>query len=94
MNRNLLAAQLFTVRDHTKTVEGFADAIARVKAIGYTAAQVSSIGPFPPAEVKKICDDHGITIVNTHIALAAFAGGDLCGHRRASPLAVPACGGG
>ena len=68
MNRNLLAAQLFTVRDYTKTMEGFADSIAKVSAIGYTAVQVSAIGPVPPADVKQICDDHGITIVNTHVA--------------------------
>ena len=68
MTRNVLAAQLYTVRDFTKTVEGFADSIAKVSAIGYTAAQVSAIGPIPAADVKKICDDHGITIVNTHIA--------------------------
>ena len=68
MTRNVLAAQLYTVRDFTKTVEGFADSIAKVSAIGYTAAQVSAIGPIPAADVKKICDDYGITIVNTHIA--------------------------
>ena len=68
MSRNVLAAQLYTVRDFTKTEEGFADSIARISAIGYTAVQVSAIGPIAPATVKKICDDHDITIVNTHIA--------------------------
>lgn len=68
MSRNVLAAQLFTVRDFTKTEEGFADSIARISAIGYTAVQVSAIGPISPETVKKICDDHDITIVNTHIA--------------------------
>ena len=75
MTRNVLAAQLFTVRDFTKTVEGFADSIAKVSAIGYTAAQVSAIGPIPAADVKKICDDHGITIVNTHSAWARLQEG-------------------
>ncbi len=67
MSQNVLAAQMYTVRDFTKTTEGFTDAIAKVGEIGYTAAQISAIGPVPPADVKKICDDHGITIVNTHI---------------------------
>ncbi len=70
MTRNVLAAQLYTVRDFTKTVEGFADSIAKVGAIGYTAAQVSATGPIPAGDVKSICDDYGITIVNTHIAWA------------------------
>ncbi|MDE0311291.1 MAG: hypothetical protein OXI52_03425, partial [Caldilineaceae bacterium] len=68
MSQNVLAAQLFTVRDFTKTLEGFADSIAKISEIGYKAAQISAIGPISPEDVKKICDDHGITIVNTHIA--------------------------
>ncbi len=67
MSQYVLAAQLFTVRDFTQTVEGLADSIRKVSAIGYTAAQVSAIGPICPADVKKICDDHGIKIANTHI---------------------------
>ncbi len=68
MSQNVLAAQLFTVRDFTKTLEDFTDTMAKISAIGYTAAQVSAIGPISPEEVKKVCDDNGITIVNTHIA--------------------------
>ena len=68
MSQNILAAQLFTVRDFTKTLEDFSDSIAKISAIGYTAAQVSAIGPISPEDVKRICDDNGITIVNTHIA--------------------------
>ena len=68
MSQNVIAAQMYTVRDFTKTLEGFSDSVAKIGAIGYTAAQVSSIGPIPAADVKKICDGHGITIVNTHIA--------------------------
>ena len=68
MSQNVIAAQMYTVRDFTKTVEGFSDSVAKIGAIGYTAAQVSSIGPIPAADVKKICDDHGIKIVNTHVA--------------------------
>lgn len=67
MSQNVLAAQLFTVRDFTKTAEDFAETIAKISAIGYTAVQVSATGPIPPTEVKKICDDHNIRIVITHI---------------------------
>ena len=68
MSQNTLAAQLFTVREFTRTLDDFTDSIAKISAIGYTAAQVSAIGPISPEDVKKICDDNGITIVNTHIA--------------------------
>ncbi len=67
MSKPVLAAQLYTVREFTKTAADFAASLKKVRDIGYTAAQVSAIGPIPPAEVKKIADDNDITICNTHI---------------------------
>src|SRR5690606_5130569 len=39
----------------------------KIRDMGYTAVQVSAIGPIPHDEVKKIVDDLGLTICNTHI---------------------------
>jgi sugar phosphate isomerase/epimerase len=65
----LLAAQLYTIRQSTQTAADFADAMRKLRAIGYTAVQVSGIGPtIPPAEVKAMVDDVGLAICNTHIA--------------------------
>jgi sugar phosphate isomerase/epimerase len=63
----VLAAQLYTIRAHTKTTEDFAESMRKIREIGYRAAQVSAIGPIPPAEVKRIMDDNDLTICNTHI---------------------------
>lgn len=67
MRNAVLAAQLYTVRDFTKTAADLAATLRKVRAIGYTAVQVSAIGPVPHAEVKAIVDDLGLTICNTHI---------------------------
>lgn len=67
MTTPVLAAQLYTVRKFTQTAADFAATMQKVRAIGYTAAQVSAIGPIPPAEVKQIADDNGLTICITHI---------------------------
>ncbi|MGN6674080.1 MAG: sugar phosphate isomerase/epimerase family protein [Thermomicrobiales bacterium] len=67
MAQPVLAAQLFTVREFTKTAEGLAETFKKVKAIGYTAVQISAIGPIPPADVKNMLDEHGLTCCNTHI---------------------------
>lgn len=67
MDRPVLAAQLFTVREFTKTEEGLADTLRKIAAIGYTAVQVSAIGPIPPARVRDLARDLGLTICNTHI---------------------------
>lgn len=63
----VLAAQLYTVRDFTKTTEDFAASMKKVQAIGYKAVQVSGIGPIADADVKQICDDNGLKIIITHI---------------------------
>ena len=44
------AVQLFTLRDHIQTPEGFADAIRRVREMGCGTVQFSRIGPSIPAD--------------------------------------------
>ena len=68
MSHPVLAAQLYTVRDFTKTADDLAASLKKVKEIGYTAVQVSAIGPIPDAEVKKMVDDLGLKIIITHTA--------------------------
>lgn len=67
MSHPKLAAQLYTVRDYTKTAEDFRASMRKVAGIGYTAVQVSGIGPIPHEEVKAITDEFGLTICITHV---------------------------
>ncbi|RME71256.1 MAG: sugar phosphate isomerase/epimerase [Verrucomicrobia bacterium] len=66
MKRAQIAAQLYTVRDHTQTAADLAETLRRLRDIGYAAVQVSAIGPIPPAEVRRICEEAGMTICATH----------------------------
>lgn len=68
MTTPTLAAQLYTVRQFCQTSEDFAESMRKIRAIGYTAVQVSGIGPIPDADVKRICDDNGLSICITHIS--------------------------
>jgi sugar phosphate isomerase/epimerase len=68
MTQPVLAAQLYTVREFTRTAADFAASLKKIRNIGYTAVQVSAIGPIPEAEVKAVVDGEGLTICNTHIA--------------------------
>jgi len=77
MTHHVLAAQLYTVREFTQTAEDFAASMAKVRAIGYTAVQVSAIGPIPDAEVKAIVDDLGLVICNTHVRPSSALWDDL-----------------
>ncbi len=67
MTEPKLAAQLYTVRDFTKTTDDFRTSMAKIADIGYTAVQVSGIGPIPHEEVKAITDAFGLTICITHV---------------------------
>lgn len=62
-----LAAQLYTIRDFTKTADDFARSMRKVRDIGYTAVQISALGPIPPERVRGIVVDAGLTVCNTHI---------------------------
>lgn len=64
-----IAAQLFTIREFTKTRDNFAASMTKIREIGYRAVQVSQIGDISDAEVKRICDDNGLTICNTHVSV-------------------------
>lgn len=67
MSHAKLTAQLYTIRDYTRTLEDFDASMQKVADIGYTAVQVSGIGPIPHKEVKSITDKYGLTICITHV---------------------------
>lgn len=66
MPETALAAQLYTVREHTKTPEGIAKTFARVREIGYQAVQLSALGPIDTVELKRLLDKEGLTAAATH----------------------------
>lgn len=63
-----IAAQLYTVRDYTKTPDDIKRTLEKVRAIGYESVQLSALGPMDPAELRKACDDLGLSICSTHIS--------------------------
>lgn len=66
MKLSQVAAQLYTVRDLCQTPQGLAATAARLRTIGYTAVQVSGVGPMPAAELKAILEGEGLRICATH----------------------------
>jgi len=61
-----LAAQLYTLREFTKTPADIARTLSRVKKIGYDAVQVSGFGPIDAKELAKILDSEGLICCATH----------------------------
>jgi sugar phosphate isomerase/epimerase len=61
-----VAAQLYTVRDHTKTLPDFVATLRKLRDIGYEAVQLSAIGPFSETDIVKALNDEGVTACATH----------------------------
>jgi sugar phosphate isomerase/epimerase len=67
MNKTVLAAQLYTLRDYLKTPADIAVTMKKVKQLGYDVVQTSGLGPIDPKELEKIVHNEGLTICATHI---------------------------
>lgn len=68
----IVAAQLYTVRDHLKTPADMRRTFKRLRKIGYEAAQISGVGPIDPADLRILMLDCGIEPIGVHVALANF----------------------
>jgi sugar phosphate isomerase/epimerase len=64
-----VAAQLYTLREFTKTPADIGKTLARVRQIGYRAVQCSALGPVEPKELKRMLDDNGLVCCATHVGL-------------------------
>ncbi len=66
MKVSQIAAQLYTCRDLLKTPTDIAATLKRVRAVGYTAVQVSGMGPIAEEELNTILDGEGLVCCATH----------------------------
>lgn len=66
MSGSVLAAQLYTLREFTKTPAEIAATMKKVKALGYDAVQLSALGPISPKELKDILDNEELVVCATH----------------------------
>ena len=65
----MIGAQLYTLREYTKTPADIAKTLARVKKMGYPGVQCSALGPIDPAELAKILKNEGLACLVTHVKL-------------------------
>ena len=66
MSETVIAAQMYTVRDFTKTESDIATTLKKIRTLGYRAMQTSAFGPTDPKLLKTISDGEGLTICATH----------------------------
>ncbi len=68
-----IGAQLYTVREHTKTLEDFAKTLEKIATIGYRVVQVSGTCPYDPQWLKEQCDRLGLVCALTHYNMDRIA---------------------
>ena len=68
MKKDVIAAQLYTLRDFLKTPGDIKATLKKVKTLGYDAVQASGIGPVDPGRLKELADEAGVKICATHIS--------------------------
>jgi sugar phosphate isomerase/epimerase len=68
MLRGITGAQLYTLRDHCKTIHDIAETCRKVAAIGYTSVQISAFGPVDPDDVARVMQDNQLTVASTHLS--------------------------
>lgn len=72
MLQNVVGAQLYTLRDYLKTLPDIQETLKKVADIGYTAVQLSGIGPVDPAELAEAVKSAGLKAVATHVSWDRF----------------------
>lgn len=61
-----LGAQLYTVREFTKDLDGISESLKKIADIGYTTVQVSGTCPYDGEWLKTELDKNGLECVLTH----------------------------
>lgn len=70
MDTKQIAAQMYTLRQYTKTPEDIAQTLKKVKEIGYDAVQISGFGPCEPEYIRELLDQYELTVCATHMPFA------------------------
>ncbi|MGQ9553490.1 MAG: sugar phosphate isomerase/epimerase family protein [Anaerolineae bacterium] len=68
MGQAVIAAQLYTVRDFTKTAQELAAALRKVHQMGYQAVEGAGSVAISPAEYKAMLEKEGLVLCGTHTA--------------------------
>ena len=70
----ILGAQLFTLRNFCKTLEGFDESLKKVADMGFTAVQLSGVCEYEPEWAAEKAKQYGLKIVITHFPYNKIVG--------------------
>ena len=63
-----IAAQLYTLRDQIKTLDGFKDTLEKLHTIGYEHVEIAMPGDYSYADIKAALDASGMQAMSVHVS--------------------------
>ncbi len=66
MKKEKIAVQLYSVRDYCNDAREIVETLKKIRAIGFRAVEMSSVGPLPPHELARVLDGEGLVCCSTH----------------------------
>jgi sugar phosphate isomerase/epimerase len=74
MKTTQVAAQTYTIREHTQTAYALSQSLRKLRNTGFRAIELSGIGPISASEIKRMMDDEGLTCCASHESEEALFG--------------------
>jgi sugar phosphate isomerase/epimerase len=68
----VLGAQLYTIRDFTKTAADLNESLQKIKNMGYTTVQYSGLWHIPVDDLAAMAQNYGLKVVLTHVPYDRF----------------------
>jgi sugar phosphate isomerase/epimerase len=75
-----VGAQLYTIREYTKTPGDIILSLEAVRNLGYSVIQISGFGPYSAEKVGAQCKNLGLTVACTHSPWESMQSSDVLAH--------------
>src|SRR5262245_57712198 len=63
----MIAAELYTLREHLRDADAIANGLRRVRDIGYAGVELAGLGPIEPARLADLLAETGLTACSAHV---------------------------
>jgi sugar phosphate isomerase/epimerase len=63
----MIAAELYTLREHLRDVDAIAAGLQRVRDMGYDGVEIAGLGPIEPGHLARLLRDTGLVACSAHV---------------------------
>ncbi|HEY4026678.1 MAG TPA: sugar phosphate isomerase/epimerase [Candidatus Dormibacteraeota bacterium] len=63
----MIAAELYTLREHLRDADAIAAGLHRVREMGYEGVELAGLGPIEPSRLARLLEDTGLVACSAHV---------------------------